>query len=98
MKMLSSAALRLVLFAGGACALTVGCEFACGQSLDEIDKRDEAVRLDGKAPGTVSMSLVSLLTLFSRRRQEKSSAARTSSQMWSSKAGPKTESFFLNWT
>jgi hypothetical protein len=44
MKILSRVALGLVLFAGGACALTVGCEFAYGQSLDEIDRRDEAVR------------------------------------------------------
>jgi hypothetical protein len=51
MNIVSSIALRFVLFAGGAFALMVGCEFAYGQSLDEINKRDEAVREAwGKTP------------------------------------------------
>lgn len=43
MNIVSSIALRSVLFAGGAVALMVGGEFACGQTLDEINKRDGAV-------------------------------------------------------
>jgi hypothetical protein len=44
MNVVSIVALRFVFFAGGAFALMVGCEFAYGQSLDEINKRDAAVR------------------------------------------------------
>jgi hypothetical protein len=36
--------LRLFLFAAGYFPLIVGCQFASGQSLDAIDKCDEAVR------------------------------------------------------
>jgi hypothetical protein len=44
MRILCCFALRFALFAVGAFALMVGGEFAHGQSLDEIKKRDEAVR------------------------------------------------------
>jgi hypothetical protein len=44
MRILSRDALWVALLAGGAFALTVGGEFAYGQSLHEIEKRDEAVR------------------------------------------------------
>jgi hypothetical protein len=44
MKILSRSALLFALFAGGGFALTVGGEFASGQSADEIRKRDEAAR------------------------------------------------------
>jgi hypothetical protein len=44
MNIVNSVALRFILFAGGAFALMAGCEFACGQTLDEINKRDAAVR------------------------------------------------------
>ena len=45
MKMLNCVALRLVLLAGGAFVLMVGSDLAKGQSLDEVNKRDEAVRV-----------------------------------------------------
>jgi hypothetical protein len=45
MKMLNCVALRLVLLAGGAFVLMVGSDLANGQSLDEVNKRDEAVRV-----------------------------------------------------
>jgi hypothetical protein len=37
-------ALKFALLAGGALTMMPGCQFAYGQSLDEIDKRDAAVR------------------------------------------------------
>ena len=36
--------LKMALLSGSVLTLIVGCQFACGQSLDEIDKRDAAVR------------------------------------------------------
>ncbi len=37
-------AFKFALLAGAALTLVFDCQFACGQSLDEIDKRDAAVR------------------------------------------------------
>jgi len=44
MNIVRSVALRIAFLARGAFALMVGCQFAYGQSLDEINKRDAAVR------------------------------------------------------
>lgn len=58
MRILSRVALRFVLFAGVTFAVIVVGEFAYGQSLDEINKRDEAVRQAWeKTPFTIGRAL-----------------------------------------
>ena len=44
MTTLRHAVLKMALLAGPVFTLMLGCQFACGQSFDEIDKRDAAVR------------------------------------------------------